>query len=55
VGETAIATKWLKRIAQGFSPGFVEDHGCALKGRPKKGLCLPTVSANREFEAWPGI
>jgi hypothetical protein len=34
-GADALATKWLNRIAQGFSPGFDRHRGCALKGRPK--------------------
>ena len=35
-GETAIATKWHDRIAQGFSPGWDNEFGCALKGRPNR-------------------
>src|SRR5580704_15682713 len=33
-GATAAATKWLNRIAQGFSPGYDSQCGCALKAPP---------------------
>jgi hypothetical protein len=34
IGDAAIATKWLNRVALGFSPGYGHQLRCALKGRP---------------------
>ena len=51
MGETAmrlVATKWHNRIAQalapGFSPGYDNEFGCALKGRPNKIPSVPVAS-----------
>jgi hypothetical protein len=41
MGVRTIATKWLNKIAQGFSPGFDNECGCALKGRPNKNSGVP--------------
>ena len=42
IGVSALATKWLNRIAQGFSPGSARKK-IALQGGPKvnrMGVCL---------------
>jgi hypothetical protein len=47
MGEWAmrpVATKWHNRIAQGFSPGYDNEFGCALKGRPNKISSVPVAS-----------
>jgi hypothetical protein len=52
MGDTANATKWHNRIAQGFSPGLVSKR-IALKGRPTglcgRGMCY--IVADR-LESW---
>ena len=58
-GARVIATKWLNRIAQGFSPGFVDDRGRALKGRPNENRVCPSFRQPRILKlvrlarAWP--
>jgi hypothetical protein len=49
--EEPIATKWLKKIAQGFNPGYSDPRDCALKA-PDGGPCVPRFPTIQNFETF---